>query len=370
MRQKRIQDDLCGPDDNRMSPTPLVVIGGSAGALDPLREIVSGFPPEFPAAVLVVIHVSPDYPSHLPDILNRSGPLPAQHAQDGEPLRPGHIYVAPPDHHLLAARDHLRLTRGPKENRSRPSIDVLFRSAAYTHGAEVIGVLLSGLLDDGTSGLWTIKQRGGRAAVQHPGEAEYGAMLLSALQAVHVDHIAPVAGLAPLLSRLLREPASPQKEVPMNDDEWQRLKLEVSIASEDNAFDSGLMNQGTPSVFTCPECHGVMVRLREGRVLRFRCHTGHAYTAASLLSELRASVEASLWNAARVLDEDVMLLEHLAKHFEEAEEPALGAAYRAEAREAKNRGKRLRQEALSTGQTGQQSLLNLAHERREAGGET
>ena len=139
--------------------------------------------------------------------------------------------------------------------------------------------------------------------------------------------------------------------------------MEIGIASEENAVDSGLLTQGSPSTFTCLECHGVLMRLKEGNLLRFRCHTGHAYTAISLLGELRASVEASLWNAARVLDEDVMLLEHLAKHHEEAGQTEQAHAYREEAREARERGRRVRQDALRTGQIGQDRLLNLTHER-------
>ncbi|WP_026332612.1 chemotaxis protein CheB [Deinococcus apachensis] len=348
-----------------MSPAPIVVIGGSAGALDPLRGLASNLPRDFPAPVLVVIHVSPDYPSHLPDILGRCGPLPARHARHGERLRPGRIYVAPPDHHLLVGKDHVRLSRGPKENRSRPSIDVLFRSAAYTHRAGVIGVLLSGMLDDGTSGLWTVKQLGGRAIVQHPEDALYSDMPLSALRAVHVDSMVPAPNLAPTVQRLLQDPTSPEEDPRMSDDEWRRLELEVGIASEDNAFESGLLTHGSPSTFTCPECHGVLIRLREGNVLRFRCHTGHAYTAGSLQGELRASVEASLWNAVRTLDEDAMLLDHLAKHHEEAGQPERADAYRQEAREAKEHARRVRQDALRTGQIGQDHLLNPGHGERE-----
>ncbi|SMB86014.1 chemotaxis protein CheB [Deinococcus hopiensis] len=346
-----------------MPPTPVVVIGGSAGALNPLREIASGLPHDFPAAVLVVIHIPPDYPSQLPDILSRSGPLPAQHAQHGEPLLPGHIYVAPPDHHLLVGLDHLRLSRGPKENRSRPSIDVLFRSAAYAHRATVIGVLLSGMLDDGTSGLWTIKQLGGRAIVQHPEDAEFDSMPLNALRTVRVDFMVHPSSIAPTLQRLLKEPVPPQEEPSMNAEERQRLEMEIGIAGEDNAFEAGLLTHASPSTFTCPECHGVLMRLKEGNLVRFRCHTGHAYTAITLLGELRASVEASLWNAARTLDEDVMLLEHLAQHHEEAGQAEQAHAYREEAREARARGSRVRQDALRTGQLGQARLSKLTHGR-------
>jgi two-component system chemotaxis response regulator CheB len=342
-----------------MSPVSTVVIGGSAGALAPLRKIVSTLPRDFPAPVLVVLHLSPDFPSALPELLSRSGPLPARHAQHGERLLPGRIYVAPPDHHLLVGQEHLRLSRGPKENRSRPSIDVLFRSAAYTHRAGVIGVLLSGLLDDGTSGLWTIKRLGGRAIVQHPEDAEYEAMPLSAVQAVQVDHVVPMPHIGPTLQHLLQEASHPGEEESMNDDEWRQLQLEVGIASDDNAFEAGLLNQGSPSVFTCPECHGVLIRLKEGNGLRFRCHTGHAYTAASLQSELRTSVEASLWNALRTLEENVMLLEHLVKHHEEAGQTTRAEAYRQQAQHAQEKARRLRQDILQAEHFGQDPLPAL-----------
>ncbi|WP_027483801.1 chemotaxis protein CheB [Deinococcus pimensis] len=341
-----------------MSTAPVVTIGGSAGALEPLVALVAHLPADLPAAVLVVVHVSPDHPSHLPDILSRSGPLPARHARHGDLVEAGRIYVAPPDHHLLLAHDHLRLSRGPKENRSRPSIDVLMRSAAYTRGADVIGVLLSGMLDDGTSGLWTVKRAGGQALVQHPEDAAFPSMPLSAIRAVSVDAILPTGKLAPELTRLVTTPPHPRKRSDMNDEDRRRLELEVGIADGGNAFESGLLDHGTPSTFTCPECHGVLVGVREGPVTRFRCHTGHAYTAQTLLSELRGSIEAGLWNAVRALDEDVMLLEHLGRHFEEADQPELARAYREEAREAKERARGVRQSALRAGQIG--------HDRRPA----
>ncbi|WP_350244797.1 chemotaxis protein CheB [Deinococcus sonorensis] len=311
---------------------------------------MSQLPGDLPAAVLVVIHLSPDYPSQLPAILSRSGSLPVQHAQHQALLSPGHIYVAPPDHHVLVAHDRLHLSRGPKENRSRPSIDVLFRSAAYTHGAGTIGVLLSGMMDDGTSGMWTIRQLGGRTVVQNPEDALYGSMPLSAVQHVAVDQILPAHAIAPALTRLLDELGPVAEEPNMSDEEWRRLEVEVGIASEDNAFNSGMLNHGSLSTFTCPECHGVLVQIREGRIMRFRCHTGHAYTADTLLSELRGSVEGYLWQAARTLDEDVMLLEHLSKHADEADQTELAAAYRQEAQVARARGRRMRQEALQAGE--------------------
>ncbi|WP_083939229.1 chemotaxis protein CheB [Deinococcus apachensis] len=149
-------------------PPPLIVIGGSAGALPALLKLVPVLPPDFPAPLLLVVHTLADQPSYLPQLLTHAGPLPARHARHGDRLQPGSIAVAPPDHHLLVVDDHLHLSRGPKENLARPAIDVLFRSAAEAYGVQVIGVLLSGMLNDGTSGLWTVGQLGGRTLVQHP----------------------------------------------------------------------------------------------------------------------------------------------------------------------------------------------------------
>jgi len=327
---------------------PLVVIGGSAGALTPLLDLIGSLPATFPGLVLVVVHTVPDQPSRLPELLSRAGPLPARHAVEGLPLEPGHIYVAPPNHHLLVRSGQIQLSQGPRENNSRPSIDVLFRSAAYTCGSAVAGVLLSGMLDDGTSGLWAIKHLGGRTLVQHPEEAEYPDMPLSAIRAVEVDEILPVRGFA---SRLLRwaealQEARPEVRTTMTDADQRRIEIEVGIAAEDNAFKRGLQNLGTFSPFTCPQCHGVLTQLKEGKVVRYRCHTGHAYTARSLISDLRQAAESRLWDAARVLEENVMLLEHLAKHALEADEPQEAEALHLEAVEAISRSEVIRTLAL------------------------
>ena len=196
--------ESAGPagQDQGMAPLSLIVIGGFAGALHPLMEIASGLPPDLPAAVLVVLHLAPDHPSLLPELLSRSGPLPARHARDGDVLRPGVILVAPPDHHLLAGPGEVRVSHGLPEHRSRPSIDLLFRSAAHRYGRAVIGVVLSGMLDDGASGLWTIKRFGGRAIVQHPDDAEFSSMPLSALRSAAVDHVLPARQIAGALRHL------------------------------------------------------------------------------------------------------------------------------------------------------------------------
>lgn len=263
---------------------PLVVVGGSAGALGGLLDLAAGLPSGFPAAVLVVVHIPPDQPSVLPDLLHRAGPLIAKPAEDGERLQGGHIYVAPPDHHLLARHTTLSLSRGPRENRSRPSIDVLFRSAAYSHGPRAAGVVLSGMQDDGTSGLWAVKQFGGTAIVQRPEEAEYQDMPLNAIRQVEVDDILPVREIAARLGSWAgtlgaSEVGAREERGSVDQAERRRLGVELGIAGEDTAFEAGILNHGPLSPFTCPDCHGVMVQIREGHLTRFRCHTGHAFTS-------------------------------------------------------------------------------------------
>lgn len=165
----------------------VIVIGASSGGLEALKILIAQFTPDLPAAVLVVRHTSPDYPSYLPEILASAGTLPVSHASDSEEIRGGSIYVAPPDHHLMLDGRSMRLTRGPRENRFRPAVDVLFRSAALYYGPRAIGVVLSGSLDDGASGLYAIKDRGGMTVVQDPADALFPDMPRNALQSVVIQ---------------------------------------------------------------------------------------------------------------------------------------------------------------------------------------
>ena len=250
--------------------------------------------------------------SLLPKILERAGPLQVSLPGDVGPIKSGHIYVAAPDHHLLLEQGHVRLTRGPKENRFRPSIDALFRSAAYAYGSRVVGVILTGLLDDGTAGLWAVKDRGGTTIVQDPKEAAAPSMPQSAMQNVEVDYRLPLSDIAPLLNELAHTPAAKEGAYPVSD----RMKIEVEIAKENAAIDKGIQNLFEPSNYTCPECHGVLLQLKEGAILRFRCHTGHAYSALTLLEDGGEGVEGSLWGAIRSLEERVLMLQQFAKHLE------------------------------------------------------
>jgi two-component system chemotaxis response regulator CheB len=293
----------------------IIVIGSSAGGLPALIDVVTALPAGFPAAILVVQHVPPYSTSNLHHILNRAGPLQAVVAQDGQPIEAGTIYVATPDHHLLVESDKLVVRRGPKENRFRPSVDALFRSAAYTYGSRVIGLVLSGVLDDGTSGLWSIKRLGGLTLIQEPQDALFPQMPLNAQEQVPIDHSVPAAQMAALLTYLTSQPASPTPKLTKK--EQKLLETEIIIATRDNAFEMGVIELGELTAFTCPECHGALTQLKEGKLIRYRCHTGHAYTISALLSEVTTNVESTLWQAMKSLEETNLLLTQLGQHFDQ-----------------------------------------------------
>jgi two-component system chemotaxis response regulator CheB len=321
----------------------IIVIGASAGGLKVFEIIVSQLPSNLPAAVFILWHISPDYPSLLPEILAKSTPLPVKHASGKEPIRPGHIYVAPPDHHMLVEWGNVRLSRGPKENRFRPAIDVLFRSAAHSYGQRVIGVVLSGSLDDGAAGLFAIKERGGIAVVQDPYDALHSSMPKAALKAVEVDYCVPSIEIGALLGHLVNKAIPLQEVNPVS----EKMDVEVGIAREDNGLDMGIMKLGELSPYTCPECHGVLLQLKEGSLLRFRCHTGHAYSLNTLLAEVTQSIEESLWDGIRTIEASEMLMTHTAKHLREMNEHEAADLLLQKAEDAKRRGNLVRQALMS-----------------------
>jgi len=294
-----------------MAKRDIVLIGASAGGVYALQELVAALPKDFPAAIFIVLHVSANEPSLMPHILTVSGQLTASHPLDGEPIRPGQIYMAPPDHHLLVEFGRVLVKRGPKENRFRPSIDALFRSAAYTYGPRVIGVVLTGMLDDGTSGMWSIKRLGGVCVIQDPKQAPYPSMPESVRQHVAVDYTVPIAQLAPLLMDLVQQEIGERPA--LSEHEQTRLRNEVIITQQDTALENDFTQLGQLTPLTCPECHGTLVRIKEGTLTRYRCHTGHGFTTKALLSGVAQTVEDSLWNAIRALEETVMLLDQAAQ---------------------------------------------------------
>jgi two-component system chemotaxis response regulator CheB len=320
----------------------LVVIGASAGGIETLRELVAGLPRDFPAAICVVLHSSPQSPGVLGAILTRAGSLPAHNARDRERLEPGHIYVAPPDYHLVIEPGRVRVTKGPRENRFRPAIDPLFRSAAQVYGPAAIGVVLTGNLDDGTAGLWTLKQLGGTAIVQDPDDALYPSMPRSALEHVRADFTVRLAELPSLLIRLTSVELDSREDITAP----ETVEVEVKIAKEENALDAGLQQIGDPSKFACPECHGVLLQIKEGRRLRFRCHTGHAYSLDSLVAAVNEGIEDGLWNAVRALEEAHMLMGAMADHMRE-HSASVADVLVSRAREAKEQSDTVRKLVMS-----------------------
>jgi two-component system chemotaxis response regulator CheB len=271
-----------------------------------LRVIAAALPADFPAPVCVVLHTAPQAPGLLHEILSRCGAARAVTVHKKERLRNGTIYVAAPDCHLIVEPGHVRATKGPRENRFRPAIDPLFRSAAQVYGPNAIGVVLTGNLDDGTAGLATIKQLGGLAVVQDPHDALYPSMPESALSHVAVDHTVVLDQLVPLLMRLTSAAAQDGGfTVP------ERVNVEVNIAKEHHPGDAGLEAIGTPSPFACPECHGVLLQLEDGDRVRFRCHTGHAYSVDSLVAGVDEGIQHAMWNAIRALEEAALLMQRI-----------------------------------------------------------
>ena len=321
----------------------IIVVGASAGGLEAMKKLLAQLPDNFPGTLFIVWHVSPESPSILPQILDRVCPLPVTHAIGFEASQPGRIYVAPPDHHLVVEPGYVRVTRGPKENRFRPSVDVLFRSAALAYGPRVIGVILTGSLDDGAAGLYAVKERGGIGIVQDPFEALYPSMPISAMKAVAVDHCVSIRDMGSLLVRLTNEAVEEEAVNPPSD----QMELEVRVARQDNAFEEGIMNLGTPSPYTCPECHGTLLRLKEGNLIRFRCHTGHAFSVDSLLVEVTKGIEDALWNTIRAIEESELLMRHMAGHLRESNDSDTAEHFLQKAEEAKRRAELVRQAVMN-----------------------
>lgn len=285
-----------------------VVIGASAGGIQALRTVVRALPSPFAAVVLIVLHIG-NHPSALASILRASGPHPVFEPVDGEMVRPGHVYVAAPDRHMLLEYDRIRLSRGPRENHTRPAIDPLFRSAALTRGPRVVGTLLTGRLDDGVAGLQAIKECGGVAVVQDPSNAEEPGMPASALRSVAVDRVVPLGSIAPSLAELVGKPAHASTaagDVPVH------MSREHAIALGNGPIPDELDAVGRLSKFSCPDCGGSLWQIDAPGPVRFRCHTGHAYSVRSLIDAQSTTVEQALWAAIRALQEKAMMLRQAA----------------------------------------------------------
>ena len=314
----------------------VVVIGASAGGVNALLQIAAALPARFPAPVCIAQHIGSGA-SLLPELLRFRAANHATHAEDGERLVPGTLHIAPPDRHLLLEGETLRLTHGPKENHARPAIDPLFRTAAASFGPRVIGVILTGQMDDGTAGLQAIKECGGIAIVQDPRTALEPSMPRSAVANVDVDHVVALEAIAPLLAELTARPVSPRREpVPAH------VAEEVAINRGAGTVEK-LAKIGMPSPLTCPDCGGGLWEVQNARPLRYRCHVGHAYTALSLQDAQKGASEEALWSAMRALREREMLLRRLAGIAASLGDESQAMAGNAEADRLKAQVRRLRE---------------------------
>lgn len=304
-----------------MQNRDIIVIGGSAGATAPLKEILGRLDVGLPASIFLVLHIPSQGLGILSTVASASGKLPVRPAENGLKIENGHVYLAVPDHHLLLADGHMMLGRGPRENMARPAIDPLFRSAALHYGPRVIGVVLSGLLSDGTAGLNAVKRCGGVALVQDPSDAIADEMPRRAMEATVVDLCVPGTRLGDVLSDLAREQAGKPLPIP------PEIRLEVEIAAGERIGSEGLRQIADPSPLTCPSCGGVLSALKVDHPLRFRCQVGHAYTADALAKEQESRVDEALRVALRIIEERAELVHRMSEDERRSGRIALAKMY-------------------------------------------
>lgn len=286
----------------------VVVIGTSAGGLSALKKLIGQLDKDFSLPILVVRHISPDATGNVVlEELSKLNSIKCQHAKSGSNLKPGHLYLAPSDHHLLIGGNlKLLVTKGAHENRSRPAIDPLFRSAAVAFGTGVIGILLTGYLDDGTAGMKAIQRCGGICIVQDPKDAEYPEMPWNALNNVEVDYCISIDEMGETLDRIISQKVKVRKPVP------EDILIEAKIAERVLSDLSSVNKLGEQVPFNCPGCGGVLWQVGKDTDMRFRCHTGHSYTAAYLLAEQTNKIEETMWTALRMFEERKNLLTQMA----------------------------------------------------------
>jgi two-component system chemotaxis response regulator CheB len=302
------------------TPERVIVIGASAGGVDALMRLAAALPGPPAAPMLVVLHIG-THDSVLPELLAQRCRIDVAHARHGEPLRAGTIRIAPPDRHMTVSERTLQLSAGPKENHARPAIDPLFRSAALAFGPGAVGVVLTGLLDDGTAGLQAIKALGGVAVVQDPRDAAEPSMPASALRHVEIDHCVALQDLPALLVALTSSAIEPGKETDMTTKPPNGIDHEQALSEGTGDFVAHLEAIGTPSSLTCPECHGGLWAVDGAEPPRYRCHTGHAFTERTLAHALTTDTDESLWNALRTLHERQMLARRMIEHLRQGRHP-------------------------------------------------
>jgi two-component system chemotaxis response regulator CheB len=280
-----------------LKPQKIVVIGASAGGIEALQTILGGLDQQMSAAVLIVLHIHAAGGQYLAQIFQRSCALPVRDAVDGDELRSGEVYLAPADYHLTVEDGHVRVLQGPRENRTRPAIDPLFRTAARYYGPNVIGVILTGMLDDGALGLMMVDSLGGKTIVHDPATATFSSMPKAALEQVPQATVLPLEKIAAEIMRLSSVPASRVKPA---------TQQSVSQLIQDAP-------RGQPSQFACPDCGGVLWEMEDNGFLHFRCRVGHAFTARHLDAEQRHAVESALWSGLRALEESASLYRRMAE---------------------------------------------------------
>lgn len=328
-----------------MEKRNIIVIGASSGGFEVIKTIVAGLPSDLAAALFVVWHMPADVMGIMPEVLSRQNTVQATHAKDHEPIVYNHIYVAPPDRHLLLEPGIIKLTNGPKENRFRPAVDPLFRSAALAYGSRVIGVVLSGGLDDGTAGLLSIKQLGGLAVVQDPETAEFPSMPENALRLVDVDYKVSADGMASLLVTLSNEPV---QDIKVHTGEIERMQKEIKVANPSTQMKGGIDAFGNFSPYTCPECSGTLSEIKDGQMIRYRCHTGHSFTSMSLLSAISENIEHNLWKTVRGIEECITLLKSTGDYYASINQPKIAGQYFKKAREIEAKGNHVMQALVNT----------------------
>jgi two-component system chemotaxis response regulator CheB len=320
-----------------MANRDILAIGTSAGGFEALRFLASRFPADLPASVFMVIHLSSAGRSVLDEILTEAGPLRATFAEDGERFERGRIYIARPGRHLIVDGDELRLGSGPRENNTRPAIDPLFRSLALCCGPRSVGVVLTGMLGDGSSGLQALQKSGGITVVQDPNDADFPDMPMAAIKRTTPDHVTHLANMPELLLELLRQPRGKPRPVP------DTIKYEVEVATTGRSAMSAMDRIGQRSVLACPDCGGVMWEIDEGGILRYRCHVGHAYSAEVMSLALDDSLRRALGSALRALDERIALTRKLERQAINQGSNQLAASWAQKAAECEKEAQVIRQ---------------------------
>ena len=313
-----------------MSRSSIIAIGASAGGVAALRFLAAALPSTLSASVLVVLHIGA-FRSELPALLNAAGPLPAKHAEDGETIVPGHIYVAPPDRHMIVADGRLRLVRGPKENCARPAIDPLFRSVADSYGSDSVGVILTGNLNDGAEGLFEIKRLGGVAIGQDPNDADYPEMPRSAAEHVALDYCRPLAELPALLIELVDRKDEKEAVMPKTSSQLDGQQPEI-VNSQ--TFER-------PLTVTCPDCGGALKRFEVGSMVKFGCHIGHTYTAEIMATVQFEEMEKVMRAAVRFLNERAEFCLQMAEQGGDAD-PVGASEWHAASKQSLDRAYKLR----------------------------